>query len=95
MPEVNRVILSLDGYCIETSAKKRLEELIRLSIENGIESINTSEIEFLQDFIKNTDFKRIRAENPALDGRKKVKVALELQKDGGYSIRILPSNFNP
>lgn len=89
MQEVNSILLILDGHCIETSAKKRLDELIKKSIEEDVEGRVLNEIEFLRSFIENTDFSRLRAQNPYLDGRKKLTVKINRIGDREFEIGVV------
>ncbi len=86
---MNSITLLLDGHCIETTARKRLTELIRKSLTDESSDEYSGEIEFLREFIERTDFRRIRADNPFLDGRTRIKVIVELNSSREYLFRII------
>ncbi len=88
MPEVNSLILTLDGHCIETAARNRLREVTTKAIIEDIDEKISAEIEFLERFLSENDFKKIRAENPRLDGRENIKVKIIHTEDGKYLFEI-------
>jgi len=89
VPEVNSVILILQGHCIETAARERLSYLIRRSIVEDVSEDVMSEIEFLTDFIKVTDFKMVRSQHPEYNGRMDMVVRVTRACDGTYKIEPL------
>jgi len=83
---VNSLFLTLRGHCIETTAKERLKNLIRQSLVGNPDEKILQEIEFLSDFIKNTDFKRIRSQYPEYDGRTEIIIRITKIEDRSYKI---------
>lgn len=74
------VRLSLKEHCIETSARKEYKRLVSKYLKGEWEREIERKIEFLKDFLENTDFRRLRADRPELQGGKDVEV--EVIKEG-------------
>lgn len=90
MPEVNEISFTIEGHCIETAARLELAQLIREAIESddNIDLINMK-IEFLQEFITSTDFRRLRTLEPALDGRVRCNVIIKRVRGSSFEVQIL------
>ncbi len=67
------LILHLNGYCIETAARKKYEELVRdlLKEENAEKE---KQLELLIEFLKRADFSKLR--NMGFDGSRSMKVVI-------------------
>ncbi len=72
--------LLLDGKCIETSTRNRLKDLTNSLLRDNNDPSLAEELLFLQEFIEKSDFKKIRTENPSLDGRE--RIFIEIKKNG-------------
>ncbi len=53
------ITLHLKGYCIETAAKRRYEELVRELLKED-DKKKEEELEFLIEFLKNANFGELR-----------------------------------
>lgn len=84
------IILELSEFCIETSAKKRMAELgnLILSENSEISENETEEFEFLRRFLNESNFARLRNNNPLLRGENHIKVSIT-EANNGFEIEIL------
>lgn len=72
------IILHISGHCIETSAKKKYEELLSYLLKHEDEE-KERELEFLVEFLKTANFSELRQKG--FDGREEITVAVK--KEGG------------
>ncbi len=80
--------LSLDGFCIETTAKQRLRVLTERLL-NGEERAETmAEAEFLRQFLETGEFSALRADNPGLDGSHRSEVTITREASGEFAVRV-------
>lgn len=74
--------LRVDRFCIETSAKKQYEHLLRLLLNKADRLPNDTsledQIEGLKCFLEETDRKALRASNPELDKGSETDVLLSI-----------------
>lgn len=71
------IILYISGHCIETSAKKKYEELLSYLLRHEDEE-KEKELEFLVEFLKTADFSELR--KMGFDGREEMTVAVKKEK---------------
>lgn len=77
-----RLELGIHG-CIETSARRVRQTLVDAYLAERLpEAAAEGAIELLTDFLDQTDFRALRADAPALDGRARVGVELARLPDG-------------
>lgn len=87
-----RIVLQLTaGHCVECTARAMNRELVEKMLLRDIGSSDTeaAKLELLQRFILETDFQKLRAENPLLDGRSGVKVIVEESLLGRLKIKTV------
>gem|GEM_PF-1256064 len=81
-----KITLYLNGYCIETSARKRYNDVINILLRDtlldGEMERLERELEFLTDFLQNADFGELR--KSGFDGS--VEMRVEVRKKGGKFI---------
>lgn len=68
------LILQLNGHCIETSAKRKYEELLSYLLTQEDEE-KERELEFLVEFLETVDFSELRRRG--FDSREKIKVVIK------------------
>lgn len=71
------VILRIGGHCIETTAKKRYNELVNALIKEE-DPEKEKELDVILHFLKNADFKKLRKQG--YDGNRELIV--EVFRDG-------------
>ncbi|MDI9643437.1 MAG: hypothetical protein QXQ38_07500 [Archaeoglobaceae archaeon] len=71
------IILHISGHCIETSAKKKYEELLSYLLRHEDEE-KERELEFLIEFLKTSDFSELRRKG--FDGREEMTVRVKKEK---------------
>ena len=79
------IIIELNGYCIETAVKKRYEYLVSRLLKMNDENLE-QELEFLLEFLKKSDFSKLRM--MGFDGRKKMKVKIFKKSEGFEVVEI-------
>ncbi|MCS7130526.1 MAG: hypothetical protein NZ872_03805 [Archaeoglobaceae archaeon] len=72
------IVLHISGHCIETSAKKRYEELLSYLLKNEDEE-KEKELEFLLEFLKEANFFELRREG--FDGREEMTVIVKKEEN--------------
>lgn len=78
-----RVVLSLDGACIQTAARRAHRELAAALIEGRAAGPEAeASLETLTEFIAATDFAALRAKHPELAGGAPCRVVLRRGGDG-------------
>ncbi len=83
------VKLHLKGHCIETEAKRLLKKLTGQYFEGSGKGNEVLEkVELLQDFIKQSDFARLRTENEKLSGIIESFVSITLDDRGKIILNI-------
>ena len=79
--------LHLKDHCIETAAKKMLKSLTDSYFDSDNDNgAILSKIELIQEFIKTSDFPRLRAGNEKLSGT--VESLVTISRDSGNRIKI-------
>ncbi|MBN2040457.1 MAG: hypothetical protein JW864_10465 [Spirochaetes bacterium] len=77
-----RIKLHLKNHCIETAAKKKLRSLTDQYYNSNEEPDNLlKEIEFLQGFIEQSNFSKLRSDDERLSGDYEVFVDIFMYKD--------------
>ncbi|MCS7144576.1 MAG: hypothetical protein NZ879_06090 [Archaeoglobaceae archaeon] len=71
------ILLHLSGHCIETSAKKKYQELLSYLLKQEDEE-KEKELELLIEFLKTMDFSELRREG--FDGREEMTVVIKKEK---------------
>lgn len=71
------IFLRVYGHCIETSARKRYEELLSYLLKQEDEE-KEKELELLIEFLKTADFSELR--KIGFDGREDVVVVVKKEK---------------
>ncbi len=72
------VILHLDGYCVETAAKKKYDEIVRKLLKEDDEELER-QLELLIEFLKKADFGKLRS--MGFDGSKRISVRVRKVDD--------------
>jgi len=86
--KLNKMIkLNLKEHCVETAAKKALQEFMSEYLKNGDEETG-KKIEFLREFLMTQDFRKIRAERPELSGGKDVDVLI-IKEEKEFKIKLI------
>lgn len=82
------VVLTLDGVCLETAAKKAHRELVQALLGDREPSASQQEqLMLLERLLCNTDFAALRTEHPALGCGHGLRVRLAVDGDGvGWEI---------
>ncbi len=71
------VILALDEFCIENSARREHQRLTRRLLEDGVsDPAEEDALRLLSAFLEQEDFSALRAADPELAGGHPVKVRL-------------------
>ncbi len=82
-----RVILSLDGHCVETAARHEFKRLMdAIFDETGDTTELEARIELVRAFLESADFPTLRASDPRLSGE--IKASVELSRDAGGGTRL-------
>lgn len=71
------IVLHISGHCIETSAKKKYEELLAYLLKHEDEE-KEQELEFLVEFLKTANFSELRRKG--FDGREEITVRVKKEK---------------
>ena len=89
------IYLTLKGHCIERAVKLEIGRLTAYLLEAPDApdfEMEKSRLTLLLEFAEACDFKKVRAENPQLDGR--VAIEVEIRKNAsGLSIVIPPEDM--
>jgi tRNA (adenine37-N6)-methyltransferase len=80
-PDPAAVLLDLSEHCIETAARRKHRRLADCALGGGGEDGGQA-MELLDRFLRETDFRRLRAEEPDLAGGFGVRVELRSGRDG-------------
>ena len=71
------VDLELDHFCIQTAARREHARLLRRLLEAQDEDgVVMARVDLLAEFLAGTDFRRLRAEQPALAGGEVCRVTI-------------------
>ena len=70
------IILTLDGECIESAAKRRYRELLEYLLKHD-DREKEKELEAITTFLSNANFQKLRSDG--LDGRSKRKVRVSVE----------------
>ena len=77
--------IGLNGYCIETGAKRTYERLLRRYFDKSISgrdrSILEEQIEGITFFLKHADFKYLRSQHPELNDARMIRLILKIPKN--------------
>ena len=77
------IILKLGEHCIEGTARKFYQRLVREILEERVSPEKAEDqLALLADFLQSVDFARLRSQHPDLDGRKEVEVVLSRTREG-------------
>lgn len=80
-----QIFLHLKNHCIETTAKKEYERLIKQYFKKSVSGdekiVIEEQIEILKDFLEDTDFLYLRNTYPELSGESDFQVNLQKSKD--------------
>jgi len=86
----NLVELDISEHCIETAARKEHQKLTCAVLEGtDLGAALEARIALLDRFLRETDLRRLRAEDPRLAGGSDVRMKLRLSADGRVDWRIL------
>ena len=86
------VILALDEFCIENSARREHRRLARRLLENDAADPEDEKIlELLTVFLEQEDFSALRAADPDLAGGHPVKVRLYYDVNKQVCLQKLPA----
>ena len=85
-----KITLDLSRHCVETEAKKLLEDGVRLYFKaSETERTKLEErIEGLKVFLEQTDFGRLRRSDPILAGLESGKVSLHILSEGDFLLEF-------
>jgi hypothetical protein len=82
-----RVILNLNGHCVETAARNEFRRLMdAIFDETGDTSGLEARIELIRAFLDTADFSALRASDTRLAGE--TEAAVELSRDAGGKFRM-------
>ena len=86
-----QVVLRLDGDCIETAARRKLQRLISaaLAAPGDPDAETARRIALLGEFVRTADFRTLRATRPELAGDRDLEVIVRLDPDAGYEVDVL------
>ena len=77
------LVLTLDGACIQSTAKRAHRELTAALLEGREEmAMEEAAVDLLVEFLGTTDFASLRTEHPELTGQPPCRVLLCRRKDG-------------
>jgi|GEM_PF-1050254 len=80
--------LELNGTCIECTSKKQLGAISEaLMFDDTVDVVKCeSDYNFLLQFLRSTDFKKMRSENEILDGNYKLTVKVVAHSDNEFEV---------
>ena len=87
------VTLHLAGHCIETAARKQMRAWVEHALHSNSASVNEEILEFLDSFITQTDFPKLRGTRPELDGRTLVSVVVTFDPEESFQVSVLDKDF--
>lgn len=82
--------LELNGHCIETAAKKKLQQLLNAMIHSDPEDPNLqAQYQLLYNFLHTTDFKHLRASDERFTGIVPSVCEIYVDDMGNYAAKII------
>ncbi len=82
-----RVTLHLTGHCIETAAKMEMRRLTDLYFNtNNDPDALLKKIELLQEFIKKSDFQKLRSGDERFSGAKEATICLSIGSNNNFTL---------
>lgn len=82
--------LELNGHCIETAAKEKLQQLLDAMFQTDTEDLQLQALyQLLYDFIHTADFAQLRASDERLAGIVPSICEVYIDKTGKPSVRII------